>query len=222
MSKASIDKAFDAIVDFSGVERFLDAPLKHYSSGMQMRLAFAISAHLEPSIVLIDEVLAVGDAAFQQKCMGKLGDFAAGGRTVLLVSHNMAAIRSLCRKGLVIDRGHISMAGEIEQCIEDYYRSLGAFTEAPEAAQGDVPARLRFGSIGLVGRHGNTVSQGEGFSIATTLTIPELAAGLQVSCELADARGRRISWPGSTPSLGLRRNLAVGCTASRRNARRCG
>ncbi len=193
MKKATIDRKFDEIVEFSGVEPFLDTALKHYSSGMQLRLAFAISAHLEPEIVLVDEVLAVGDVAFQQKCMGKMGDVAAGGRTVLLVSHNMAAVRSLCRRGMVIDHGQLTFAGDIDDCIESYYRSLGVFGDGDEPADdGDGLPRLRFGAISLAGRHGNTVRQDEPVTVTTTLTVPELAAGLKVSCQVADVHGRRI------------------------------
>src|SRR6202030_2502945 len=108
MRKAEIDRKFDEIVAFSEVERFLDTPLKHYSSGMQMRLAFAVAAHLEPEILFIDEVLAVGDAAFQKKCLGKMSDVARQGRTILFVSHNVSAITRLCRRCLLLKFGTIA------------------------------------------------------------------------------------------------------------------
>ena len=107
MSRVEIARKFDEIVDFSGVEKFLDTPVKHYSSGMYVRLAFAVAAHLEPEILLVDEVLAVGDAEFQKKCLGKMGDVANEGRTVLFVSHNMAAIEMLCRTCLLISQGNL-------------------------------------------------------------------------------------------------------------------
>jgi lipopolysaccharide transport system ATP-binding protein len=107
MSRAEITRKFDEIVAFAEIDRFIDTPVKHYSSGMQMRLAFAVAAHLEPEILIVDEVLAVGDASFQRKCLGKMGDVAGEGRTVLLVSHNMAAIRSLTKKALWLDRGRL-------------------------------------------------------------------------------------------------------------------
>src|SRR5439155_2248122 len=100
-----IDQRFDAIVDFAGVEKFLDTPVKRYSSGMYVRLAFAVAAHLNPEILVVDEVLAVGDAGFQEKCLGKMGEVARSGRTVLLVSHNMATILNLCETVLTLDRG---------------------------------------------------------------------------------------------------------------------
>ena len=105
MKKAEIESKFDEIVAFSEVEQFLDTPLKHYSSGMQMRLAFSVAAHLEPEILLVDEVLAVGDMAFQKKCLGKMEHVAKTGRTVLFVSHNMAAVARLCQRGLLIEEG---------------------------------------------------------------------------------------------------------------------
>lgn len=123
MRKAEIDKHFDAIVDFSGVEEFLDTPLKRYSSGMQLRLAFAVAAHLEPEVLIIDEVLAVGDSEFQKKCLGKMDEVSKSGRTVLFVSHHMGTIAQLCRKVLVLDKGKVldftnnAMAG-IERYIK--------------------------------------------------------------------------------------------------------
>ena len=102
MKKAEIDRKFDEIVSFAEIEKFIDTPVKRYSSGMYMRLAFAVAAHLEPEILVVDEVLAVGDLNFQKKCLGKMGDVAKQGRTVLFVSHNMAAIQSLCSRGVML------------------------------------------------------------------------------------------------------------------------
>src|SRR5213082_2476761 len=112
MTKAEIQKKFEEIVAFAEVEKFLDTPVKRYSSGMYVRLAFAVAAHLEPEILVIDEVLAVGDAAFQKKCLGKMGDVAKQGRTVLLVSHNLIAIENLCSQVLYLDSGMLREAGE--------------------------------------------------------------------------------------------------------------
>lgn len=120
MTKREIDSRFDEIVDFSGVEKFLDTPVKRYSSGMQVRLAFAVAAHLEPEILIIDEVLAVGDAEFQKKCMGKMHDVADAGRTVLFVSHNMAAIESLCTSGLHFGGGQVVYRGSAASVVRDY------------------------------------------------------------------------------------------------------
>src|SRR5213079_2165783 len=104
MTQAEIRKKFDEIVAFAEMEKFLDTPVKHYSSGMYMRLAFAVASHLEPEILLVDEVLAVGDAAFQKKCLGKMGEVAKEGRTILFVSHNLTAVKRLCRRTLRLDR----------------------------------------------------------------------------------------------------------------------
>jgi lipopolysaccharide transport system ATP-binding protein len=120
MKKTEIDRRFDAIAAFSGVERFLDTPVKRYSSGMRVRLAFAVAAHLEPEILIVDEVLAVGDAEFQRRCLGKMSDVAGSGRTILFVSHNLAAVRSLCSRALWIDEGRLRCAGPTDPVIDAY------------------------------------------------------------------------------------------------------
>jgi lipopolysaccharide transport system ATP-binding protein len=120
MKKAEIERRFDEIVSFAEVEKFIDTPVKHYSSGMYMRLAFSIAAHLEPEILLVDEVLAVGDAAFQRKCLGKMGDVAKEGRTVLFVSHNLQAISTLTERTLVLETGNIIFNGETSSALGQY------------------------------------------------------------------------------------------------------
>ena len=120
MSKEKIRCKFDEIVAFAEVERFIDTPLKHYSSGMEMRLAFAVAAHLEPEILLVDEVLAVGDAAFQKKCLGKMGEVARVGRTILFVTHNMVAIQSISRRCILVDQGRVTRDGEPSAIIKCY------------------------------------------------------------------------------------------------------
>jgi lipopolysaccharide transport system ATP-binding protein len=120
MRKSEIDRRFDEIVEFSGVEEFIDTPVKRYSSGMHVRLGFSVAAHLEPDILVVDEVLAVGDAAFQQKCLGKMGDVAKGGRTVVLVSHNMAAMQGLCSKCYLLKGGQLVAEGAPRAVIEQY------------------------------------------------------------------------------------------------------
>ncbi len=120
MTKKEVDRKFDEIVDFSGVEKFLETPIKRYSSGMTVRLAFAVAAHLEPEILIIDEVLAVGDAEFQKKCLGKMKDVAKGGRTVLFVSHSISAVRALCETGVLLDRGRVACRGPIEMVLNEY------------------------------------------------------------------------------------------------------
>jgi lipopolysaccharide transport system ATP-binding protein len=123
MRKAEIVRQFDEIVAFAEVDRFLDTPVKHYSSGMYVRLAFSVAAHLQPEILIVDEVLAVGDIAFQKKCLGKMSDVSHGGRTVLFVTHNMAAVENLCRRCVVLERGQIIFNGPAKDAVQQYLNS---------------------------------------------------------------------------------------------------
>jgi homopolymeric O-antigen transport system ATP-binding protein len=125
MRKAEIDRRFDEIVEFSGVARFLETPVKRYSSGMQVRLAFSVAAHLEPEILLVDEVLAVGDAEFQRKCLGKMHDVTRHGRTVVFVSHNLAAVRSLCTRALLLQKGRLVYDGDTDEAVDRYVGAGG-------------------------------------------------------------------------------------------------
>lgn len=120
MTKKEVAEKFDEIVAFSGIDKFIDTPVKHYSSGMYVRLAFAVAAHLEPEILIIDEVLAVGDAEFQKKCLGKMQDVAGQGRTVIFVSHDIEAVQSLCNKGILLEKGQIKEIGPIHSIIQSY------------------------------------------------------------------------------------------------------
>ncbi|MFT3886286.1 MAG: polysaccharide ABC transporter ATP-binding protein [Flavobacteriales bacterium] len=148
MRRTEVRRKFDEIVAFSGVERFIDNPVKHYSNGQKVRLAFAVAAHLEPEVLIIDEVLAVGDAEFQRKCLGKMKDVAGSGRTVLFVSHNMSAINSLCGRSLLLDQGRVEMMGPTSEVVERY---LQGNEEGPSGlrdlshlpARGDRTTRLR-------------------------------------------------------------------------------
>jgi lipopolysaccharide transport system ATP-binding protein len=161
MSKKEVDRKFDEIVDFSGVERFLDTPVKRYSSGMTVRLAFSVAAHLEPEILIVDEVLAVGDSAFQKKCINKMQDVSKHGRTVLFVSHNMPAVNMLCSRAILLNGGQLVMDGRPHEVIGSYLNSdLGTSSIRewldPTSAPGGDVARLC--SIRAVGRDGKTVS----------------------------------------------------------------
>jgi len=132
MNKAEVQRKFDEIVDFSGVEKFIDTPVKRYSSGMYVRLAFAVAAHLDPEILIVDEVLAVGDAEFQKKCLGKMGDVAGEGRTVLFVSHNMGAISQLCSQALILDQGKLlQLSDDVDMIVNTYLAS--GFTESNQS-----------------------------------------------------------------------------------------
>jgi lipopolysaccharide transport system ATP-binding protein len=133
MKRTEIERKFDEIVAFAGVDKFLDTPVKRYSSGMYVRLAFAVAAHLEPQILLVDEVLAVGDIEFQKKCLGKMEDVATKeGRTILFVSHNMAAVEKLCRHGIVLDRGEIGYIGRQTDAITHYLKNVSGIVSSLE------------------------------------------------------------------------------------------
>lgn len=146
MKQSEIDRRFDEIVAFAEIEKFLDTPVKRYSSGMYVRLAFAIAAHLQPEILILDEVLAVGDAAFQKKCLGKMKDVAGQGRTVLFVSHDMAAIRRLCTRGIFLSQGRVAKTGTIDEVIEAYMHSEGGTAAAGETI--DLTRAPRSGGTG--------------------------------------------------------------------------
>lgn len=161
MTKKEISRKFDEIVDFSGVERYIDTPVKRYSSGMYVRLAFAVAAHLESEILIVDEVLAVGDAEFQKKCLGKMGDVTTKeGRTVLFVSHNMAAVKNLCNKGIVLKNGQKIFEGNSKSAI-DYYLSSNNYTDLSLSDRLDRKGKqqLKFTSISLVNSKGNVVNE---------------------------------------------------------------
>ena len=161
MSKREVDRKYDEIVDFSGVERFIDTPVKRYSSGMAVRLAFAVAAHLEPEILIIDEVLAVGDAAFQKKCINKMQDVRKQGRTVLFVSHNMPAVNALCSRAIHLEGGRIINDGPTHDVVSTYLSSDTGVPAArewpdPDSAPGGEVARLR--SVSVVSRDGKNVA----------------------------------------------------------------
>lgn len=151
MRKDEVTRKFDEIVAFSGVERFIDTPVKRYSSGMYVRLAFAVAAHLDPEILIVDEVLAVGDAEFQKKCLGKMGDVAGEGRTVLFVSHNMGAINNLCSKCIWINKGQLEKLGETAAVIHDYLHSDDQGGEVAEIDLSSFPERYGDGQARLLG-----------------------------------------------------------------------
>lgn len=199
MSKAEIERKFDEIVAFAEVERFLDTPLKHYSSGMQMRLAFAVAAHLEPEILLVDEVLAVGDIAFQKKCLGKMGDIARAGRTIILVSHNMAAINALSSRAAFMRNGRIELEGSASEVTAQYYaENLAMATDGADLLgrprQGN--GKARFSSITI-----QALIEGERVELASSGCDLRLEIELECysdfeNCVLAaiiyDANGYRV------------------------------
>lgn len=192
MRRNDIRRRFDQIVAFAEIEPFLDTPVKHYSSGMYMRLAFAVAAHLEPEILVIDEVLAVGDAAFQKKCLGKMGEVARSGRTILFVSHNMAAIRSLCTRTAWIQGGRLRQVGPTDDVVLAYLGDCQSL-ESSESVQA-VIARLppdpafRFLDVRVVqqGRETMIVGNGAPFEVEIVYEVLEAAVGLRVYLDLCD------------------------------------
>ena len=199
MNRNEIDRKFDEIVDFAEVEEFIDTPVKRYSSGMYVRLAFAVAAHLDPEILLVDEVLAVGDATFQRKCLGKIGDVAKGGRTVLFVSHNMASVESLCRKGLLLSKGRIIYSGHMEETIKNYYQHSYHFSRPddgnlishPGRQQGLKPIlrKIRLFSKNLETR---TIQMGEELRILSAFKSEVLIPNMRFGIAIEDFLGRRI------------------------------
>jgi lipopolysaccharide transport system ATP-binding protein len=161
MTRAEIKRKFDEIVDFAGVEKYLDTPVKRYSSGMYVRLAFAVAAHLEPEILVVDEVLAVGDAEFQKKCLGKMSDVAHEGRTVLFVSHNMVAIEQLCQKAMVLQQGKVANYGSVEQALRMYLTSVSDLQKVSIADRTDRRGNqfLRFTRVALCDAGGSELEQ---------------------------------------------------------------
>ena len=156
MAQHEIDRKFDEIVAFAEVEKFINTPVKHYSSGMGLRLGFAVAAHLEPEILVVDEVLAVGDAAFQKKCLGKMSEVANEGRTVLFVSHNMAAVASLCTKGMLLNFGQVVTIGDVSDVINAYMDMGAEASKIPLGERTDRRGngRLRFTNISFLNERG--------------------------------------------------------------------
>jgi len=188
MAKREIKYKFDEIVAFAEIEKFLDTPVKRYSSGMYVRLAFAVAAHLEPEILIVDEVLAVGDAQFQKKCLGKMQDVSQHGRTVLFVSHNMTMIRSLCSRAIVLSAGCVAHDGTVEEGIQHYLSSRGeaasCLLEERTDRHGD--GRLRFTDAYVMGESGvrNVVYMGETAQIVVTFSATEKVKKCDLSIHL--------------------------------------
>jgi len=192
MKKTEIDGKFDEIVDFAEIEKFLDTPAKHYSSGMYMRLAFAVAAHLEPEILLVDEVLAVGDAAFQKKCLGKMGEVAKQGRTVLFVSHNMQAIRVLCQSAILLRSGCMSTSGYVNDVISNYLDETSAgFSESLDTKVQQLPhdPSFRLKKVNLSQNNQPVVYRvlnGEPLEIELHFQVLEKTTGLRIFFDICD------------------------------------
>ncbi|GAB4140614.1 MAG: ABC transporter ATP-binding protein [Thermogutta sp.] len=197
MSKAEIRRKFDDIVSFAGVEKFIDTPVKRYSSGMQVRLAFAVAAHLEPEILIIDEVLAVGDAEFQKRCLGKMNEVSRSGRTVLFVSHNMAAVEGLCTKGLLLDHGKIVCYGAVPHIIERYTASSNQ--DNAEWSSDDIgllghPIIKRVFLTENINSYMSTTAFRTGANLTIVVELDNIRPrdNLQLSYRINDRHGRRL------------------------------
>ena len=195
MRKREIDRKFDEIVAFAEVAKFIDTPVKRYSSGMYVRLAFGVAAHLDPEILIVDEVLAVGDAEFQRKCLNKMSDVAHGGRTVLFVSHNMAAVRSICSKALMLSRGEVVGNGDVDPIVTQYLQAGGsvATAELTFPLRGD--HRPQFTGIGMATP---TIEYGESVEIDVELRA-EIASTVAIELEIHDERGTPIAYMATAP-----------------------
>lgn len=180
MSRREIQRKFDEIVAFSEIEQFIDTPVKHYSSGMMMRLAFAVAAHLEPEILLIDEVLAVGDTAFQKKCMGKMDEVSREGRTILFVSHNMAAVRSMCKRGIVLSHGEMIFDGDVGTAIHHYNQSL---SEVPQEGSG---RQVEFTHLTVNNEIAGTIEPGEPFTVRAKMHVRDDMPSFRLLCLVQD------------------------------------
>ncbi|MBR0301447.1 MAG: ABC transporter ATP-binding protein, partial [Bacteroidales bacterium] len=169
MTRREIDRKLDEIIDFSGCERYIDTPVKRYSSGMTVRLGFAVAAHLEPEILVVDEVLAVGDIEFQKKAIGKMKDVSRGeGRTVLFVSHNMASVRSLCTRGMVLEKGSVAFDGDVNEAVDlyaqqNYSQSENFSFDNPEEAPGN--ENIRVPSFQVSPMNGNQLNTDSGIDV---------------------------------------------------------
>lgn len=203
MRRDEIDSKFDEIVAFSGVEKYIDTPVKRYSSGMRVRLGFAVAAHLDPEILLIDEVLAVGDAEFRKKCLGKMDDVARGGRTVLFVSHNMAAITGLCSRAALLNRGKLAAMGPAEEITQQYLRS----TSVPIAGFQPVETDdFRLTKLEATGPHGQCVLPLEEASITLEVVPKRQAPSIGAHVLIEDQSGYRLM---GINTLALANNIAA-------------
>jgi lipopolysaccharide transport system ATP-binding protein len=199
MRRSEVDRKFAEIVAFSGVDQFIDTPIKRYSSGMKVRLAFSVAAHLEPEILIIDEVLAVGDAEFQRKCLGKMGDMAGGGRTVLFVSHNMTAVQSLCQRAILLEDGRITTTGGVFDVVEQYlskHIAVSGDVTFDECTSRTGNGYARFTRARVRDPHGNITPQvkmGQTFTLILDFVCERpLSSGVVLTIGLNDSYGQRL------------------------------
>jgi lipopolysaccharide transport system ATP-binding protein len=221
MSAASTRRKFDEIVDFAEMEPFLDTAVKHYSSGMYTRLAFAVAAHLDPEILLVDEVLAVGDAAFQKKCLGKMGQVVQSGRTILFVSHNMGAVRRLCPRTAWLHAGRVRKFGDTEEVVAAYLRdtepseSLDAVRARLAALPGDPAFRFVDLRVRQHGRETLFVGNGDPVELEVAYEVVEATRGLRVYMDLYDEMENLLFRTFHDDDLDAAPQVQPGCYTSR-------
>lgn len=220
MRKDEIRRKFDDIVQFAEVERFLDTPVKRYSSGMYVRLAFAVAAHLEPDVLIVDEVLAVGDAQFQQKCLGRMEELSRDGRTILFVTHNMDAMLTLCNRGVILNKGELVFDGSPSEARQRYLSQVSSveYSVANNAGRGG-SGGVSVKSVWLVGTRSDAIVSGEPISLCLEATVTEQyeqRTDLQVAFGIDLLDGQRVftvlsSWEGGEPIKSLGGRIAVRC-----------
>lgn len=191
MNRQEIKRKFDEIVDFAEIEKFLDTPVKRYSSGMYVRLAFAVAAHLEPEILVVDEVLSVGDIQFQKKCIGKMGEVAKGGRTILFVSHNMPAVNNLCSKAILLEKGRIALAGDTSTVVNAYSERMNNADEPKRHLSRTDGVQFIAGRLtNLSGKVISGATLDEPFFIEMTFRVGDDVKGIPVpNCHVKNADG---------------------------------
>jgi lipopolysaccharide transport system ATP-binding protein len=199
MRRHEILKKFDQIAGFAEIDQFLDTPVKRYSSGMYVRLAFAVAAHLEPEILIVDEVLAVGDISFQRKCMGRMQEVGRSGSTILFVSHNMPAIEALCTRAILLDHGRVALDGSVPELVREYHRRVlqahGEVGAALSAVDGPLRVLKIFRSATLLDAAGeptNFFPVGGRFHLRMVLDVPQMIDGPAVTVGIDDNLGQRI------------------------------
>lgn len=189
MTRKEVTAKFDEIVEFSGVGKFIDTPVKHYSSGMYVRLAFSVAAHLEPEILVVDEVLAVGDSEFQKKCLGKMQDVAGKGRTVIFVSHDLVAVKQLCKNGIFLSKGNVEYIGSIDKVIDKYIsnRNYDDYSVLPNNKQ---PSITKVNLITSEG--GGLQSHGKPLKIKIVVHVPQGRTGMALSFQILNSLGAPV------------------------------
>ena len=203
MSRSEIRRKFDEIVDFAEVERFLDTPVKRYSSGMYVRLAFAVAAHLEPEVLIVDEVLAVGDAQFQKKCLGKMEEVGTEGRTVLFVSHNMGAIRQLCSRAILLSRGRCVLDTDVSTAVAAYFNST-ELSNSSAVFERDALKESQITAMSIVSTNGEpvgTCTHREGFDVVIDYEVSNWHVGSYLCLDIFTEYDLRLLWSCDTPTV---------------------